>query len=115
MSHVADSPQNRHFEPISGRFTPIRPQIIAASGMGYPILGTRETWVVPTVPLASVLPSHAPRSTPDQRGEVVHRTSPPLATACHRQANCQKPNGPDLDERVVNFSMSPNQAILRTK
>src|SRR5271166_5577448 len=77
MSHVADSPQNRHFEPISGRFTPIRPQIIAASGMGYPILGTRETWVVPTVPLATVLPSHAPRSTPDQRGEVVHRTSPP--------------------------------------
>ena len=50
MSHVADSPKNRHFEPISGRFIPIRPQIIAASGMGYPILGTRETWVVPTVP-----------------------------------------------------------------
>src|SRR5271165_1697796 len=25
MSHVADSPKNRHFEPISGRFTPIRP------------------------------------------------------------------------------------------
>ena len=24
MSHVADSPKNRHFEPISGRFTPIR-------------------------------------------------------------------------------------------
>ena len=77
MSHVAHSPQNRHFEPISGHFTPIRPQIIVASGMGYPILGTRETWVVPTVPLATVLPSHAPRSTPDQRGEVVHRTSPP--------------------------------------
>ena len=47
MSHVADSPKNRHFEPISGRFTPIRPQIIAASGMGYPLLGTRETWVAP--------------------------------------------------------------------
>jgi len=25
MSHVTDSPINRHFEPISGRFTPIRP------------------------------------------------------------------------------------------
>ena len=25
MSHVADSPKSRHFEPISGRFTPIRP------------------------------------------------------------------------------------------
>ena len=44
--------------------------------MGYPLLGTRETWVVPTVPLATVLPSHAPRPTPDRRGEVVRRTSP---------------------------------------
>jgi len=44
--------------------------------MGYPLLGTRETWVVPTVPLATVLPSHAPRPTPDQRGEVVRRSSP---------------------------------------
>ena len=25
MSHVADSPKSRHFEPISGRFIPIRP------------------------------------------------------------------------------------------
>ncbi len=46
MSHVADSPKNRHFEPISGRFTPSGSQIIAESGMGYPLLGTRETWVV---------------------------------------------------------------------
>jgi hypothetical protein len=33
-------------------------------------------WVVPTVPVTTVLPTHAPRSTPDQRGEVVRRTSP---------------------------------------
>jgi len=39
MSHVADSPKNRHFEPISGRFTPSGSQIIAESGMGYPLLG----------------------------------------------------------------------------
>jgi len=50
--------------------------------MGYPLLGTRETWVVPTVPLATtVLPSHAPRPTlpaprRDQRGQVVRRPSP---------------------------------------
>ena len=25
MSHVADSPKSRHFESISGRFTPVRP------------------------------------------------------------------------------------------
>ena len=50
----------------------------------------------------------------DQRGQVVRRPSP-LATACHRPPNCQKPYGPDLDERVVYSSMSPNQTILRTK
>ena len=76
MSHVADSPINRHFEPISGRFAPIRPQIIAASGMGYPLLGTRETWVVPTVFLTTVLLSRAPRPTPDQRDQVVRGPSP---------------------------------------
>jgi len=40
---------------------------------------------------------------------------PPLATACHRPPNCQKPNGPDLDERVLYFSMSPKQAIFTDK
>jgi hypothetical protein len=32
----------------------------------------------------------------------------PLATACHRPLNCQEPNGLDLDERILYFSMSPN-------
>src|SRR5271157_1213306 len=36
----------------------------------------------------------------------------PLAAACHRPPNCQEPNGPDLDERILYFSMSPNQAIF---
>ena len=46
--------------------------------MGYPLLGTRETWVVSTIPwpLLSRLTLHAPRSTPDQRGEVMRRPSP---------------------------------------
>ena len=70
MSHVADSPKNRHFEPISGRFTPSGSQIIAESGMGYPLLGTRETWVVSTIPwplFSRLTPYgftlHAPRQT----------------------------------------------------
>ncbi len=99
MSHVADSPKSRHFEPISGRFTPSGPQISAKSGSGGPLFGTRETWMVPTVPLATVLLTphasrptlHAPRSTPDQRGEVVRRTSP--ADGCMTPtADCQRPN-----------------------
>src|SRR5271166_545567 len=57
-------PKNRLFDSISGRLTPSGQQISAESGMGYPLVGTRETWVVPTVPLATVFPSHAPRFTP---------------------------------------------------
>ena len=63
MSHVADSPKTAFSTPFRGVLPPSGQQISAESGMGYPLLGTRETWVVPTVPLATVFPSHAPRST----------------------------------------------------
>ena len=75
MGHVAYSPKNRLFEPVSGRFTPIRPTILAASGMGYP------PW-----PLFSRLPPPAPRPT---SGVRPCANPPPLATACHRLPNCQ--------------------------
>ena len=42
--------------------------------------------------LANLLLPHAPRLTPHQRGQVVRGPSP-LATACHRQSNWQRPNG----------------------
>ena len=35
---------------------------------------------------------------------------PPLATACHRPPNCQKPNGPDLDEHplYIQYATEPD-------
>ena len=92
--------------------------IIAESGMGYPLLGTRETCLAPNVHLATDLPPHAPRLTPhDARTSGVRSCAdpPPQATACHRPPNFQKPNGPDLDERPHYFSMSPNQVIHTDK
>ena len=71
-------PQSRHFEPISGRFTPPDSQISAKSGSGGPLLGTRETRMVPTVPLATVLLTphasrpHAPRSTLHAPRSTLH-------------------------------------------
>jgi len=62
----------------------------------------------------------ASRSTPqaairwDQRGQVVRRPSP-ASYSRHRQPNWQRPNGPDLDERLLYLSMSPNQAIFTDK
>ena len=62
MGHVAYSPKNRLFEPVSGRFTPIRPTN-----------PRRERHGLPT--LATVLPPPASRPTPNQRGEVLCRLS----------------------------------------
>ena len=61
MGHVAYSPKNRLFEPVSGRFTPIRPTNPRR----------RAEWATD--------PGHcslASRPTPHQRGEVVCRPSP---------------------------------------
>jgi hypothetical protein len=62
MSHVADSPINRHFEPISGHFTPSGRQISAKSGRGQPLSGAREAWLARNVPLATDLPRLATTS-----------------------------------------------------
>ena len=69
-------------------------------------------------PLSSRFTLHATRPTPPSAGSSGVRSCadpPPLATACHRPPNCQNPNGPDLDERSLYFSMSPNQAIFTDK
>ena len=73
MGHVAYSPKNRLFEPVSGRFTPIRPTN-----------PRRERHGLPT--LATVLPPPAPRPTSGVRSCA---DSSPLAAACHRLPNCQ--------------------------
>ena len=49
----------------------------------------------PPSPLATVLPSHAPRFPPHAVTSGVRSCAapPPLATACHRPPYCQSPNG----------------------
>src|SRR5208337_2045333 len=79
MTHVVDFEKTAFSTSFRGVLPPSGPQIIAESGMGYPLLGTPERWVVSTVPwpLFSRLRPHASRSTtPDQRGQVVRRPSP---------------------------------------
>ena len=74
MSHVADSPKNRHFEPISGRFTPIRPTNHRCERNGLP-----NSWHPGNVGGPHRLPGHCSpvsRSTPEQRAQVMRRPSP---------------------------------------
>jgi len=75
MGRVAYSPKNRLFEPVSGRFTPIRPTNQRCERNGLPTLTT-------------VLSPPAPRPT---SGVRLCPDAPPLATACHRQ-----PSSPEL-------------------
>ena len=57
MSHVADSPKNRHFEPISGRFTPIRPtnQRRERKGLTHFLAPGKRGW--PPTPIADSIDS----------------------------------------------------------
>ena len=104
-------------DSISGRFTPSGQQISAESGMGYPLVGTRETWVVPTVLLATVFPSHAPRFTPravtsgvKSCAQTLPRCLPP-ATDRRIAKDTTRPNYADWS---FSFSMSPDGRFLRT-
>jgi len=73
----------------------------------------------PSDSLATILALHAPRPTPPSAGtsgvKVVRRDPAPLATACHRPPNCQKPNGPDLDEQPSISVCHRTRRFLRTK
>jgi len=89
-----------HNATFQGFLPPSGPQISAKSGSGGPLLGTRETWVVPTVSPAHCSPVSrptlpAPRSAPHAVTSGVRSCAapPPLATACHRPPYCQSPNG----------------------
>ena len=81
MSHVADSPKSRHFEPISGRFTPIRPTNQRQERKWRPTSWHPGNVGGPPWPLFSRLTPQASRPTlrvprRDQRGQVVRRPSP---------------------------------------
>src|SRR5208283_1585210 len=76
MIHVVDFEKTAFSTSFRGVLPPSGPQIIAESGMGYPLLGTRETWVVSTVLLAPVLPPRAPRRRPPgPAGQALSRPS----------------------------------------
>gem|GEM_PF-3538582 len=93
----------------------------ATSGRGHPLSGTRETWAAPNVPPATVLPPHAPRSTPhaprrqDQRGQAGHRPSPRwlLPDTDHRIGKDR--TGPDLDGRslLFQYGIKPGDAYQK--
>src|SRR5208283_4920354 len=101
-----------------GVLPPSGPQISAESSMGYPLLGTRETRVVSTVPwpLFSRPTPPAPRpTTPRPAGSGRAQTLPRwlLPATDHRIGKDR--TGPDLDERPYYFSMRQARRFLRTK
>ena len=86
--------------------------------MGYPLLGTRETWVVSTIPwpLFSRLPPYASRSTPDQRGEVMRRPSPHWLLPATDHLIDKERTGPDLGKRSRYLTQyAPNRKIPEDK
>ena len=64
------------------------------------------TGSLPSDSLATILPPLAPLRPTTLPRRLLPATDGPSA---------KKPNGPDLDERVVYLSMSPNQAIFTDK
>ncbi len=87
--------------------------------MGYPLLGTRETWVVSTIPwpLFSRLTPYASRSTlharPAGLGHAQTFSRWRLPATDHLIDKDR--TGPDLDERPLYLSMSPKQATPAAK
>ena len=87
--------------------------------MGYPLLGTRETWVVSTIPwpLFSRLTPYASRSTLHARPAGLGHAQTFSRWRLHatdRRIGKDR-TGPDLDERPLYLSMSPKQAIPAEK
>jgi len=115
MIHVVDFEKTAFSTPFRGVLPPSGPQIIAESGMGYPLLGTRETWLAPNVHLATVLPPHAPRPTPEPAGSGRAQTVPRWVLPDTDSRIGKDRTGPDLDERRPYFSMSQKQAIRSDK
>jgi hypothetical protein len=116
MIHVVDFEKTAFSTPFRGVLPPSGPQIIAESGMGCPLLGTRETWVVSTVPLVTVLPPYAPRRCPPgPAGSGREQTLPRWLLPDTNRRFVKDPTGPDLNERSLYSSMSPTQAIRADK
>ena len=101
-TYVACFRQSRHFEPFSGRFTPIRPTNPRCERKGL-----RSSWHPVNVgappspwPLFSRLPPHAPRR--DQRGQVIRKPSPAGISVTDRRIAKDRTR-PDLDEHPLSY------------
>ena len=111
--HVVDFGKKRLFDPFSGLSTPSAPAHKSAPrAEGPPVSGTRETWLAPHVPLATVLPPHAPRR--HQRGQVVRDPPHWLLPDTDRQLS-KIERGPITTNGPSILSISPNRAIPAEK
>ncbi len=118
MIHVVDFEKTALSTSFRGVLPPSGPQISAESSMGYPLLGTRETRVVSTIPwpLFSRPTPPAPRpTTPRPAGSGRAQTLPRwlLPATDHRIGKDR--TGPDLDERPLYFQYAPSQTISADK
>src|SRR5271166_3175743 len=124
MIHVVDFEKTAFSTPFRGVLPPFGQQISAESGratqslaLGKPGWSPTCTWLLFSRPTPHALrpATHALRSTPDQRGQVVRRPSPtgycltPTADLSKIKRGPITTNGPSI------FSMSPNRAILAEK
>ena len=105
MCHVAYSPKSRLFDPISGRFTPIRAANPRpdAEGATHSLIPKKP---VTHIHLENILPPH-PRRRPDQRTQTLPRWL--LPETDNRIG--KDGTGPDRNERSRSFSMAPNGAM----
>src|SRR5271157_5972360 len=111
MIHVVDFEKTAFSTPFRGVLPPSGPQISAESGRGDPLFGNQETWLVPNVHLDNVLPPHAPRSTtPGAAGSGREQTLPRRLLPFTDRRIGKDQTEPDLDDRPLYVSMSPNRA-----
>jgi len=106
MSHVADSPQNRLFDPISGRFTPIRPTNHRWERKGPPTLWHPGNLVGPQRPPGHCSPPHVPRRRPPgPAGSGRAQTLPRWLLPATKRRISKDRTGPDLDEQALYLIM----------
>ncbi len=115
MIHVVDFEKTAFSTSFRGVLPPSGPQISAEGGMGYPLLGARETWVVSTVhrPLFSRPTPHASRLSSGVRSCAGPS---PLATDTNRRFVKER-TGPDRDEQplCIEYDTEPDDPFGQIK
>src|SRR5208337_46296 len=105
MVHVVDFEKTAISSPFQGVLPPSGSQIIAESGMGYPLLGTRETWVVSTIPhtlnlkeVGLARKTESPYSITCYNASRAGRRSFPMEIVGKVAATIQNVLGPEAEE-----------------